>query len=831
MFYAKCNICLSEKNKVKYYSDRGSICQRCVTFLKKNYEPPIALLDKYKIKNNNKGFNVAEEKIIRAYNLGYISGDGIKIDRIDNYQIEWVNIKNEIRNDDRNTCLICQTPDKNATFHVHHIIPLENFGTNNKVNLVTLCYPCHNKQHDGKVTPPDKPTPRKRYDIDNFIAVDIETTGLSNNDSIIEIAAVKFTNGVPVDKISFLIKPPNQVSDKITSLTGITNSMLASAKHSYAVMPDFFNFIGCSKLVFHNAPFDRRFIEKQARVLGYLFNNAYEDTLKLARKKHPEIDNHKLYTLVKYFKIPVYNFHRALDDAYATGYIYIKCLNKSVAQTQKTDHPSLKTNNPKIIKRSKTENNRETQSTNKVNKDYTPKILNTKNNTKTIESSKTENNRKTQSGNISLPPVKNNKKIIYRWIISVVAFTVWIIFISKMNKDNLITNSHRNNSYDITGFPQKQDKPNETTKKKQDILETKLLLKSLDDDIRKIYDIYEQKSEPSFKAFKRDIEKNSSIESIVKPTTDFTKKTAKASDKKIKQTVLETQLLLKKLGYKPGRVDGIYGQKTKTALKAFNRDFQKNINLTVNKNTVSILEVSLKKHQAMKNSKENNLKHIYSVNGITFIKITPGCFNMGSNNGGPIERPVHRVCLTHNFYISKYEITQKQWKQLLGNNPSLNKACGGDCPVEMVSWQDTQKFIKKLNNNTGHKYRLPTEAEWEYSCTGGKQQKYCGSDTYEIVGWFLNNGNKVISRVGKKIPNSFGLYDMSGNVSEWVSDRYDKNYYQNSPKNNPKGSLKGRNRLARGGSWHDSGAEFHSTTRGILSGRGANIGFRLVREL
>ena len=178
---------------------------------------------------------------------------------------------------------------------------------------------------------------------------------------------------------------------------------------------------------------------------------------------------------------------------------------------------------------------------------------------------------------------------------------------------------------------------------------------------------------------------------------------------------------------------------------------------------------------------------------------------MGFNNGSPDEKPVHEVCLD-NYKIGKYEVTQALWQAVMGTNPSHFQESPSH-PVEMVTWEDTQEFIDKLNTITGKKYRLPTEAEWEYAClSGGKDEKFCGSNVAPEVAWHDDQGGKTTKAVGTKQPNSLGIYDMSGNVEEWASDWYDPNYYASSPVENPTGPVlapeHGQGHVIRGGEWH-----------------------------
>ncbi|MBI5187477.1 MAG: formylglycine-generating enzyme family protein [Nitrospirae bacterium] len=221
----------------------------------------------------------------------------------------------------------------------------------------------------------------------------------------------------------------------------------------------------------------------------------------------------------------------------------------------------------------------------------------------------------------------------------------------------------------------------------------------------------------------------------------------------------------------------------------------------------------------------------------TMILVKGGCYQMGDTfgDGYEDEKPVHEVCIA-DFYIGKYEVTQTQWFAIMGDNPSEFNGCD-NCPVENVSWVDVQDFINKLNNSPLTKgdrglYRLPTEAEWEYAArSGGKKEKYAGSNSIGSVGW--SGCYAKTHPVGQKKPNGLGLYDMSGNVWEWVQDYYDKNYYKNSPRNNPSGPNSGYERkgVVRGGSGsypiHSSRSAkrqwYHHFTRR------SDVGFRCAR--
>jgi len=187
------------------------------------------------------------------------------------------------------------------------------------------------------------------------------------------------------------------------------------------------------------------------------------------------------------------------------------------------------------------------------------------------------------------------------------------------------------------------------------------------------------------------------------------------------------------------------------------------------------------------------------------VLVKGGCFQMGDTfgEGGDDEKPVHEVCVD-DFYIGKYEVMQGEWESIMGTNSSYFKG-NVNRPVENVSYDDVRKFIKKLRQRTGKKYRLPTEAEWEYAArSGGKDELFAGtSDLLELeeYAWYDGNSDSETHPVGQKEPNGLGIYDMSGNVWEWVGDRFDAKYYERSPKNNPKGPLGGEYMVLRGGSW------------------------------
>ena len=203
-------------------------------------------------------------------------------------------------------------------------------------------------------------------------------------------------------------------------------------------------------------------------------------------------------------------------------------------------------------------------------------------------------------------------------------------------------------------------------------------------------------------------------------------------------------------------------------------------------------------------SKEEN--QIITVNGVSFkmIHVDGGTFTMGAtseqgNDGYVDEKPSHRVTLS-SYYIGETEVTQALWQAVMGSNPSYFK--GNNHPVEEVSWDDCQTFIRKLNGITGKSFRLPTEAEWEFAARGGNKSngyKYSGSSTVDRVAWYDGNSGGMTHDVKTKAANELGIYDMSGNVYEWCQDRYGS--YSSSAETNPTGASSGSNRVSRGGCW------------------------------
>ena len=217
--------------------------------------------------------------------------------------------------------------------------------------------------------------------------------------------------------------------------------------------------------------------------------------------------------------------------------------------------------------------------------------------------------------------------------------------------------------------------------------------------------------------------------------------------------------------------------------------------------------------------------------GMAFVSVPGGCFMMGNDSGEDDERPCHEVCV-YAFWIGRYEVTQGQWKTIMGDNPSRFKN-GDDYPVESVSWNDVKEFLKRLNENSSEKFRLPTEAEWEYAATcGGEGLPFAGGDDIDAVAWYDGNSKGITHEVGGKAPNRFALYDMSGNVWEWCEDVHAWNAYSKTGRTTPVFQGDGFRKVDRGGSWVNFKGDVRATRRDRYNpkDKSSNLGFRLIRE-
>jgi formylglycine-generating enzyme required for sulfatase activity len=230
----------------------------------------------------------------------------------------------------------------------------------------------------------------------------------------------------------------------------------------------------------------------------------------------------------------------------------------------------------------------------------------------------------------------------------------------------------------------------------------------------------------------------------------------------------------------------------------------------------------------------NGFQFKIKATGITIFEpemifVEGGTFQMGNNSSDSDAIPLHSVQLS-SFSMGKYEVTQAQWKAVMGSNPSYFLGCD-QCPVENVSWNDVQEFIIKLNHLTGKSFRLPTETEWEYAARGGRQSNgytWSGSNEYREVAWIKDNSNDQTHAVGIKKSNELGIYDMSGNVWEWCADWY--GFYNRYVQTNPKGPSSGDYRIFRGSGWNvsDSICSLSYRGRDYPKLRSHKIGFRLV---
>jgi formylglycine-generating enzyme required for sulfatase activity len=241
------------------------------------------------------------------------------------------------------------------------------------------------------------------------------------------------------------------------------------------------------------------------------------------------------------------------------------------------------------------------------------------------------------------------------------------------------------------------------------------------------------------------------------------------------------------------------------------------------------------------------LPSITNTIGMTFKKIPAGTFMMGSpetEKDRADDEHQHKVTISKAFYMQTTEVTQGQWKAIMGTDPWKGEDYvkeGANYPAMFLSWDDAVAYCKQLSAKEGKTYRLPTEAEWEYACRAGTQTTWSFGNneaSLDNYAWHFKNawdaGEQYAHQVGLKKPNAFGLYDMHGNVYEWCNDYYAEDYYKQSPEKDPTSPVSGSFRVLRGGCWgHEpscSRSALRNTTRDAAN-RGVNIGFRLTREL
>ena len=219
----------------------------------------------------------------------------------------------------------------------------------------------------------------------------------------------------------------------------------------------------------------------------------------------------------------------------------------------------------------------------------------------------------------------------------------------------------------------------------------------------------------------------------------------------------------------------------------------------------------------------------FTLDSSQFVLIQAGSFEMGSTRGAEDELPTRRVTISQSFFIQKTEVTQAQWEAVMDTNPSHSIDCGPNCPVDRVSWEDIQEFIHRLNElDPGKGYRLPTEAEWEFVARAGSVGDYSGHDPI-AMGWFSENSGERPHPVAQKLPNEWGLYDVHGNVWEWVNDWFGE--YQIDWTTDPIGSDTGTYRVLRGGSWFDTVNVARTAHRNydLPTSRYNSVGFRIVK--
>ncbi len=220
---------------------------------------------------------------------------------------------------------------------------------------------------------------------------------------------------------------------------------------------------------------------------------------------------------------------------------------------------------------------------------------------------------------------------------------------------------------------------------------------------------------------------------------------------------------------------------------------------------------------------------------MVLVRIEAGGFRMGSDQGDSDEMPVHDVRITKGFWLARTEVTQAQWEAVMGYNASQSEFYGGDLPVERVSWRDCQEFLRTLNARVGGAlFRLPTEAEWEYACRAGGAADYCFGEAAGQLGdyaWYQGNAGGRTHPVGQRKPNSWGLFDMHGNVWEWCEDTWHDSYEGAPTDGSAWVEADSALRVVRGGSWYGDARRCRSACRlgGAPSGRSGYLGFRVAR--
>lgn len=301
--------------------------------------------------------------------------------------------------------------------------------------------------------------------------------------------------------------------------------------------------------------------------------------------------------------------------------------------------------------------------------------------------------------------------------------------------------------------------------------------------------------------------------------------------------------------------------KTSQEKASFYRQFQQVIQvlglLMIFSPTVCLAEEPSPEPNPSSPQPSSEKKLITNSIGMKLVKIPAGDFLMGSSKSTAEiarlfdsnaeyfedEHPKHRVRISKPFYMTTTEVTQGQWRTVMGTEPWKGKRLvkdGDNYSATYVSWEDAMKFCRKLSQKEGKKYRLPTEAEWEYACRAGSTTMFSFGEDANHLGdyaWYNKNAfnidKRYVHRVGLKKANAFGLYDMHGNVWEWCSDWYSEDYYGKSPTADPGGPSYGFSRVLRGGSWYRGAEESRSASRRSFNPEmgASSYGFRIVCEL
>lgn len=269
-------------------------------------------------------------------------------------------------------------------------------------------------------------------------------------------------------------------------------------------------------------------------------------------------------------------------------------------------------------------------------------------------------------------------------------------------------------------------------------------------------------------------------------------------------------------------------------LKTLSRDYSGKIDgLLTSMNTI-VSELSGYVSGKEKQTKILPVTYTEFLGSIEMVFVTGDTFMMGHDQGESGEKPAHWV-FVDDFYIGRYELTQRQWSEVMNKRHVTYNGCDS-CPVDNLSWNDAQYFIKILNQRTGKNYRLPYEAEWEYAAKGGRngsQDLYSGGDKIDELGWYVKNSGSKIHPVGLKKPNALGIHDMSGNAAEWCQDWYSEDYYKTSPLRNPSGPKSAfslTRKVLRGGAWNDDKDKCRTISRkkNIPDKSYDGYGFRIV---